>query len=195
MNYLAHALLAGPADADRVGGLLGDFVKGPLPGVLPPDLAAGVGLHRRIDSYAETHPAFNRSRSRVSDARRRYAGIMVDLFYDHFLAVHWSRFSDQTLPDFAAETYALLDEHQQILPPRLAGILPVMREDDWLSSYRDPAIIALALNRMSAHRLSQPNPLAGGGEELLRDMAGFEEDFLAFFPDALDFCREVRAAR
>ena len=90
MNFLAHALLSGEAEADRVGGLMGDFVKGPLPAGLPPDLAAGVALHRAIDSFADRHPAFAASRARVSPGRRRVGGILVDLFYDHLLARDWA---------------------------------------------------------------------------------------------------------
>ena len=71
MNFLAHALLSGEAEADRVGGLMGDFVKGPLPAGLPPDLAAGVALHRAIDSFADRHPAFAASRARVRPGGRR----------------------------------------------------------------------------------------------------------------------------
>ncbi len=74
MNFLAHAVLAGDDPALIVGGVVGDWIKGPLPGALPADLARGVALHRAIDSHAETHPAFQRSRNRVSPARRRYAG-------------------------------------------------------------------------------------------------------------------------
>ena len=77
MNFLAHAWLAGDAPADRLGGLMGDFVKGPLPAGLPPDVAEGVRLHRQIDVFAETHPAFRRSRARVSPERRRVAGLAV----------------------------------------------------------------------------------------------------------------------
>ena len=58
MNFLAHALLAGDDDDDRIGGLMGDFVKGLLPAGLPLALASGVALHRAIDSYADRHPAF-----------------------------------------------------------------------------------------------------------------------------------------
>jgi len=86
MNFLAHAVLAGDDPALIVGGVVGDWIKGLLPGALPADLAHGVALHRAIDSHAETHPAFQRSRNRVSPARRRYAGILVDIYYDHLLA-------------------------------------------------------------------------------------------------------------
>ncbi len=189
MNYLAHALLAGADPGLRLGGMMGDFIKGPLPAGLPPELAAGVALHRRIDSYAETHPAFGRSRSRVSAERRRYAGVMVDLFYDHFLAVHWTSYCDQPLTDFTRESYALLAVHAQALPPRLAALLPAMRREDWLASYRDLESVGFALDRMAAHRLSRPNRLAGAVTELAADYEGFGRDFRAFFADALAHVR------
>ena len=121
MNYLAHALLAGPLATDRVGGVAGDFVKGllqPRPAWLDPALAEGVRLHRRIDSFADTHPAFRRSRARVSDTRKRFGGVLVDMFYDHFLAVHWHHYSPAPLTDFTAETYRLLASHLDALPGR-----------------------------------------------------------------------------
>ncbi|AOY01967.1 ACP phosphodiesterase [Jeongeupia sp. USM3] len=195
MNYLAHALLAGPAPADRAGGVAGDFVKGLLPGALPADLAAGVALHREIDAYADLHPAFAASRARVSPLRRRYGGIMVDLFYDHLLATHWALFSpDVALPQFTARLYAELAA-QPALPAAFASVLPKMAQTDWLASYRDVGNVALALDRMAAYRIRRDNPLAGAAGELLDHYAGFEADFLAFMPDALAYARQVRLSR
>lgn len=195
MNYLAHLLLAGAEDTDRLGALMGDFVKGPLPGALNADLAAGVMLHRRIDSFADAHPAFHRSRCRISAQRRRYGGILVDMFYDHLLARHWQHFHDQDLADFAREAYALLRRHEALLPVRLAGMLPAMEAGDWLASYGDTLALALALERMSRHRLRSPNPLANGEEELQADAPGFEADFLEFLPAAMDFSARLRQGR
>lgn len=198
MNFLAHALLAGPLAEDRVGGVIGDFVKGhlqPLPPGLSAALAEGVMLHRRIDSYADAHPAFRRSRARVSAMRRRVGGIMVDLFYDHFLALHWGAFSAQPLEAFTAELYALVATHPGPLPAAFVPVFRRMAEEDWLAAYRDLTHVAGALDRMAQFRLRQPNPLAGAGEELLHDYAGFEADFLAFLPDALAFTAAERAAR
>lgn len=192
MNFLAHALLAGDHPPDRLGGILGDFVKGPLPAGLPTEIAAGVALHRRIDSYADRHPAFSRSRERVSRERRRYAGIMIDLFYDHFLARHWARYHADSLPAFAAKIYALLGEHAAVLPPRLAQILPAMRGQDWLSSYVCEKNVGHALDRMAIRRFSRPNGLAGAGEELTASYAGYETDFVDFFPAALAYAAEMR---
>lgn len=218
MNYLAHAVLAGPDPLLRLGGLMGDFVKGPLPpgtaGIagaapLPERLVLGLRLHRAIDAYAETHPAFRASRARVSAERRRVAGIMVDLFYDHFLARDWAAWpaapgfaafaanvdvtpAGSGLAAYCAATYALFDAHAALLPPRLAEVAPLMAAHDWLGSYAEAATIALALDRMAARRFSRPTPLAGGGAELLMDYDGFAADFRAFFADALEFARQWR---
>lgn len=193
MNYLAHALLAGD-DADcRLGGLLGDFIKGPLwppPPGLAPAVVRGIVLHRRIDSFADSHPAFQRSRQRVSAERRRYSGILVDLFYDHFLAAHWKRYSPEPLEVFTAGVYALLGE--RALPERLAQILPAMRADDWLAGYREAAAIGWALDRIGEHRVRRSNPLRGAGGELALNYRDFEGDFAEFLPAAMDFAESFR---
>ena len=193
MNFLAHAWLAGDDPAHQLGGLMGDFVKGLLPAGLPTDIAAGVALHRRIDVFADGHPAFRRSRGRVSPARKRAAGILVDMFYDHFLARHWQAFHPEPLPDFTARMYALLEAHHPVLPSRLAGLLPSMREDDWLASYRSTETVAFALDRM-ARRLSRPELLLGGGAELDIHYSALEADFFEFANDAARFATKQRGS-
>lgn len=194
MNFLAHAWLAGESHDDRLGGLLGDFVKGPLPAGLPAAVAEGVRLHRAIDSFADTHPAFRSACARVPAERRRAAGILVDMFFDHFLACRWEEFSEVPLPDFTADVYRLMAAHHPLLPPRLQRILPWMQADDWLASYREIESISFALDRMS-QRLSRPGLLAGAGSVLREDRAAFEADFLAFMPDARRFADAHRASR
>ena len=192
MNFLAHVLLAGENEADRLGGILGDFVKGVLPAGLPPDVAAGVALHRHIDSFSELHPAYRQSRARVSAMRRRYAGIMVDMFYDHLLAANWAQYSAQSLDECTAQTYRMLSRHIELLPPRLAGLLPNMIEDDWLGSYRTLSDVGDVLERMARYRLKQPGTLPGAIVELKEDYAGFAADFEVFMVDALQYANDER---
>jgi acyl carrier protein phosphodiesterase len=195
MNYLAHVYLAGDVDSDRLGGLMGDFVKGPLPAGLPAELAAGVALHRRIDSYADTHPAFRRSCARVSAARRRYAGVMIDMFYDHLLAAHWSAYSPLALESYSQGVYDLLDAHAGRLPARLDEVRVWMRADNWLCSYRSLSGVGDALDRIAQYRLSKPGTLPGAIAELTADYAGFKMDFDEFIQDATRMTQALRMAR
>lgn len=193
MNFLAHLWLAGPAEGMRLGAVAGDFVKGALPGVLPPDIAAGVALHRAIDMFAESHPAFRRSRGRVATAHRRFAGVMVDMFYDHFLAVQWAHWHPhESLDDYAACQYALLAAHRHRLPARAVPVLTRMAEHDWLGSYREVDTIVFALDRI-AGRLKRPEAFLGCGEALRAGYADFAEDAQVFLADARAFARSYPA--
>lgn len=189
MNFLAHALLAGDTPALIVGGVIGDWIKGPLPGTLPDDLAKGVALHRAIDSYAESNPAFCRSRSRVSADRRRYAGVLVDVFYDHLLARNWPAVNDRPLDEYCAGVYRLIEDRLNDLPVSSHRALTMMAEEDWLASYEHIEGIADVLDRMS-RRARQPNPLANGEQEFLADVDGFAGDFHEWLDDTREFSRQ-----
>lgn len=186
MNFLAHALLAGDDPALVVGGVAGDWIKGPLPGPLPDDLARGVALHRAIDRHADSDPAFRQSRARISPARRRYAGVLIDIFYDHLLARDWACHHPQPLPAFTAGVYARIAERAEALPAAARPVLARMAEEDWLASYATPAGIADVLARM-ARRARQPNPLAGGECELFADPAAYAGDFHRWLKAARTF--------
>jgi acyl carrier protein phosphodiesterase len=191
MNYLAHLYLAGPDDAVLLGSLMGDFVKGPLDGRHGAAITHGIALHRKIDSFTDSHPVVLASKARVSQERRRYAGIMVDMFYDHFLARYWTEFSDEPLAAFTERVYAILARHDGILPERLRLIATHMRQTDWLGSYAQIGSIHAALDRMG-QRLRRENRLPGSAEELERDYAGFERDFRLFLPDVIRFARSYQ---
>jgi len=186
MNFLAHAVLAEQTPALLVGGVIGDWIKGALPGCLPADLAQGVALHRAIDGFVETHPAFRRSRARVSPARRRYAGVLVDIFYDHVLARDWAQFHPEMLPVYCRLVYRQIAERLDELPESASFAMRLMAEENWLQSYVALDGIADVLNRMS-QRARRPNPLAGGEAEFLADATGFAADFEWLLTDARAF--------
>jgi acyl carrier protein phosphodiesterase len=182
LNFLAHALLAGDQPALIVGGVIGDWIKGPLPGPLPADLARGVALHRAIDSFAESQPAFRRSRSRISAERRRYAGVLVDVIYDHLLARDWAALHHRPLDEYCAGVYGLIRARLNDLPAHSHPALAMMANEDWLTSYARIDGIADVLARMS-RRARQPNPLANGEREFLADVDGYTGDFYAWLDD------------
>jgi acyl carrier protein phosphodiesterase len=186
MNYLAHFYLAGTAPEAVLGSIMGDFVKGSLDGRFSDGVRRAIALHRRIDSYTDGHAQVRVSRSRMSPARRRFAGIMVDIFYDHFLATHWAAYSSVPLADFAREIYAILQRPQVELPPSALRTASRMVEQDWLTAYRELRMVDAVLNRMS-RRLRRENPLLGSAEELVRNYRELESDFRRFFPELVEF--------
>ena len=189
MNYLAHLLLAGEDPQRRLGGLIADFVRGrveTLAAQYPAPVVRGIVEHRRIDSFSERHPHFQASRSRISPARRRVSGIIVDVAYDHFLSVHWDSFCPQPRGEFIESTYDLLERHHGWLPERLQQIAPRMIAHDWLGSYAELDVLGIVFDRMS-QRMRRSNSLAGALEEVEREYAGLEADFLLFFPRVARF--------
>ncbi|MFC0708162.1 ACP phosphodiesterase [Azorhizophilus paspali] len=187
MNYLAHLHLGGPRPADLLGSLYGDFVKGPLQGRWPADIEAAIRLHRRIDAFTDSHPLVLRTRSRFPRARRRYTGILLDLFFDHCLARSWADYAQEPLLTFSARVYALLAGEAR-LPGRLAELAPRMAQQDWLGSYRDFAVLGRVVAGMQ-RRLSRPEGLDGALDELERLYEPLSEDFQAFYPLLQDFAR------
>lgn len=189
MNFLAHCLIPEQALSDThpdliAGGFIGDFLKGPVPDDLPPALADGVRLHRRIDAYSNQHPGIRASCQRFDPALRRFAPIFVDVVADHLLARHWPRFHPQPLEAFTAEVYRAIQPHVGRLPEQGQRFFDYMSEHDVLAAYRNNAAMERALLSIT-RRLSRPvsNTL------LLADVGArlpeLEADFLAYFPDLI----------
>jgi acyl carrier protein phosphodiesterase len=192
VNYLAHLYLAGESDGLIAGALLGDFVKGRLDTLpLPAEWVEGVRLHRAIDAFTDRHPVVVRSRGRFEE-RRRVAGIIVDLAYDHFLAVHWSAFCDEPLHHFCRRRYDLLLSRREQFPPSLRELLPRIAAQDWLGSYAELAKVAFALERIGS-RLRRADLLADVQRDLERHYDPLERDFLAFFPELAEYAANVAA--
>lgn len=192
MNWLAHLRVAPQQDPLlRLGNLAGDFVRGADLAALPAPLRQGIEQHRAIDRFTDAHPVFRRSRERIAPPLRRFGGVLVDVFYDHFLARRWDRFgTGAPLRAFADEVYGDLLAHERHLPPRLRGAAPHLRSQDWLGAYATIDGIAVTLARMS-RRLRRENAL-GDGVRALRE--GYEElagDFESFFPELLAHARDV----
>ncbi|QZX84343.1 ACP phosphodiesterase [Metapseudomonas otitidis] len=192
MNYLAHLHLGGPAPHQLLGSLYGDFVKGPLDGRWPQGIEAGIRLHRRIDLFTDTHPLVRDARALFPAARRRVSGILLDLFFDHCLARDWADYAEVPLPTFTGQVYRVLAD-QAALPGALARIAPRMAEQDWLGSYREFDTLAAVVGGMS-RRLSRPELLAGGFDELAERYQPLSDHFRRFYPELQRFAAQAGMA-
>ena len=182
MNYLAHLYLAEQSDEGLLGSLLGDFVKGRLDDRFSVTVRRGIALHRATDSFTDAHPLHLESRNRIGGARRRYAGIIIDVCYDHFLCRSWTDYSEQNLAGFTERVYDVLRAYRDELPGRLHRIAPHMIADDWLSSYAELTNVGRALDGIS-RRITRSNPLAGALVDIEANYAALDGDFQRFFPE------------
>lgn len=190
MNWLAHLTLSQPDAPSRLGQLLADLLTLPEQALAPPECQDGMRHHRAIDAYTDQHPVVVRAMGRFPAPWRRYAGVLVDLHFDHSLARRFERHAGRPLSDFTAEVYdgmtALLQQPpvSSALPGRSGAILQAMVQHDLLGSYQHPAGIEAALARM-AGRLRRPVPLQEAAPVLAGLDDALSEDFEAFFPDLM----------
>jgi acyl carrier protein phosphodiesterase len=186
VNHLAHALVAVRTGTSIVGNLMGDFAKGRPEDRWSGQLLEGIRLHRRVDALTDDHPAFSASRARLRPELRRWAGVLVDLYWDHVLARAWDDLGEDTLRAFADRVYGELAAARVAggLPGRMPRFVDYLVSTDLLVAYREPAGIARALAGL-ATRTRRPSPLAGASADLEALRPGLESDFRAFWPDLL----------
>jgi acyl carrier protein phosphodiesterase len=194
MNLLAHALLSGSEPGLLLGNLLADFVKGENRRLLPPAVQAGMIQHQKIDAFTDSHPLVRNSRARIAAPYRRYSGILVDVFYDHFLVQHWQDFGEGSVDDFARDIYALATRHAADLPDEARAIIAAMSQRNILLACRQVEGVEKVLERI-ALRLARRSGRAiemAGGVAFLRDAYGdFAADFRAFFPELQEHVRQL----
>ncbi|GAB4377473.1 MAG: ACP phosphodiesterase [Calditrichia bacterium] len=191
MNFLAHLFLADKTPHSILGNMLADFVDGNFRETYPTEICRGIILHRKIDAFTDKHDIFLRSMSRLNNDYRRLKGIMVDMFYDHFLAKNWSDFSDDPLEDFCDYVYSIFLENQSLAPERLRKIIPRMVTENWLFSYRKVEGIQWALEGLS-RRLSRKNNLGASIQELKLNYQDLQHDFYEFFPLLIEYVEGLK---
>ncbi|NJO69419.1 MAG: DUF479 domain-containing protein, partial [Bacteroidetes bacterium] len=134
MNFLAHIYLSGDNDEIKVGNFVADWIKGQDFKRYSPEIQKGILLHRSIDSFTDNHPTIRKSKSRLSNNYGKYAGIIIDIFYDHFLASNWNTFSKTPLPVYAQEVYRLLEKYIDSFPLGIREFIPRFMERRWMES-------------------------------------------------------------
>ncbi|MCK0164165.1 ACP phosphodiesterase [Marinobacter sp. S6332] len=186
MNHLAHLFLAPDSPEARVGSMLGDFTRGIDVSALPPSVRLGVRHHLAVDSFTDRHPDVLASKRLFSAQRRRFAGVALDVLYDHFLLQHWSEFTNTDQNAFIRTVYAELQSNESLMSPTMSKTTRHLVSHDWFGSYRDLDNIGYALDRVAA-RIRFQNSFAGMIEEIRPLHSQLEEHFLSFFPDLQEF--------
>lgn len=194
MNWLAHLYLAQPTVEHRLGNLLADFIKGSARQQFSLEMQAGMKHHQQIDSFTDRHPVFRHSKSLMSPPYRRVAGILVDIFYDHHLAQHWSEYSDVPLTIFTNNIYRSFQTYSGWLPADIHYLLDKIAAEDWLTQYRTIEGIENTLSRLSrriSHRWQRPVNLCSAIQDWMAHYQTFAQDFSQFFPDIIQYCQTM----
>jgi acyl carrier protein phosphodiesterase len=186
MNYLAHTYLSGDNDDIKIGNFLGDWVKGSDYLKYSEDIRTGIMLHRNIDSFTDHHPIVHQSASRFQPRYAKYAGVIIDILYDHFLAFHWHDFNETPLRDYINRIHNIMLNNFEILPERLQSYLPGFMQERWIERYATVDGIRDVLDTMSK-RTSLPNEteFAVGVMEAYYD--DFRREFFDFFGQIIEF--------
>jgi len=186
MNFLAHIYLSGSSEELLVGNFMGDYVKGNDYLKYPEEVQKGILLHRKIDYFTDSHPVTRLSRGHISDFYRKYSGIVIDIFYDYFLASEWDQYSSIPLGTFVDNVFELLKKHHEVLPQGIKNWFPNFIRNNWLIAYSTIEGIETVLHRMSS-RTSLPEKTREGIHVLRSRHEDLKSEFNRFFPDIREY--------
>ncbi|MFD2999086.1 ACP phosphodiesterase [Pontibacter toksunensis] len=191
MNFLAHIFLSGEDEALLIGNFIADSVKGKQMERYSPGIAKGIRLHRLIDYYTDTHPIVAETKARLRPKYRKFAPVIADMYYDHFLASGFHNYAPKSLSAFSKEVYELIQRHYDMLPPRVKHLFPYMQQQNWLLSYAQLEGITKALTGLS-RRATFASGMETAGEELQLNYDLYASEFEAFFPELVQFVEEAK---
>lgn len=186
MNYLAHIYLSGDSEDIVLGNFIGDFVKGNRHQRYPEQVAYGILLHRHIDSFTDQHEAVKECIRLLRPGYGKYAGIVADVFFDHFLAHNWNDYSVYPLRSFAKNAHAIFLSNFVLLPMRVKQFLPFLIHHRRLESYANRENLLPVLDIMSK-RTSLPSNSEWAMQMLNDEYAQFEAHFRRFFPELINY--------
>ncbi len=180
MNYLAHIYLSGDDERIKIGNFIADGIKGNKYKSYPKNIQLGILLHRKIDWFSDNDDIVKRSKRRLDKRYGHYKGVIIDIFYDHYLAKNWKNYSDVPLKEYTHEFYTILQDNIELLPERIKYLMKYMINDDWLSNYANLNGIERVLIGMN-RRTKEVSKMDLAIHDLEAKYEEFEEDFELFF--------------
>jgi acyl carrier protein phosphodiesterase len=172
-----------------VGNFLADAISNKDIPDFPKGVQAGILLHRKIDSYTDAHPKVREGTKLLHAKHRKYAPVLIDVFFDYFLAKHWDKFSTVSLEKFRKNAYEVLAANRNLMPAGLQKNLPYMIADDWLMNYGSREGLEFTFSKM-AKRVRLPKLVENATSSLFENEAALEKVFLDFFPDVVQYVSE-----
>ena len=189
MNFLAHIYLSGDNDLIKIGNFMADGIRGKQYEAFPSEVRKGIILHRAIDTFTDSHPIFRQTTKRLHTQYHHYAGVIADVYYDHYLAKNWSRYHDQELSEYTHAFYKSLYDNYAILTAKTKELLPSMVKYNWLLSYTTVEGIDAILKQMD-RRTPYRTDMHFSAAELQLYYTEFEHEFTTFFEQLCEFSKQ-----
>jgi len=189
MNFLAHIYLSFDDKQITLGNFFADHIRANKFSHFPKKIQKGIRLHREIDTFTDAHPIARQSSKRLHGNYSHYSQIIVDIYYDHFLAKNWKDYSPVPLEEYVDRFYDLLEENYPLLPLATKQMMPYMIGDNWLVSYAGLEGISKVLNGMN-RRTGNRSKMNFAIVDLQEHYLEFEQEFTAFFKELILFSQE-----
>jgi acyl carrier protein phosphodiesterase len=190
MHFLSHSYLSGDSPSLMLGNFIGEVKTITDSSIYEEHIRNGITLHHLIDGFTNNHPTVQRSRKRLSPKFSKHADIIIDVFYDHFLASEWDKFSKTPLEKFSVNAYRVLLENQNILPYKAKCLLPQMIKGNWFVKYKTVGGLHETIREMDIRSTKLTNIILAS-EDLIADYSAFKEDFDEFFPQLINYVKMV----
>ena len=191
MNFLAHAFLSGDNPELLLGNFIADTVKGKQADLYTTEVAKGIKLHRLIDAYTDSHEIVAATKARLRPQYRKYAPVIADIYYDHFLASRFEHYADVTLSLYSEKVYSIVEASLHLLPERMKFIFDHMQRHNWLLGYAQLEGVGRALTGMS-RRASFESGMETAVHELEENYTLYASEFDAFFPELMHYVEEMK---
>ena len=189
MNFLAHIYLSGENDLLKIGNFMADSIRGNRYLEYPDELRKGILLHRYIDTFTDAHPIYRKSKHLFHEKYGHYAGVIMDIVYDHFLAKNWNSYFNENLEVYAENFYILMRRNFDILTPKTQNLLPYMMDQNWLVQYASLEgleIILFQMDYRTKHRVNMQEAIV----EVQLHYNELETEFTLFFEELQQYCKE-----
>jgi len=190
MNFLAHLHLSGDNEKLRIGNFIADFVRGNRYDMYDAEVQKGIIIHRHIDHFTDNHPVVSESKQRLYENYHKYAAVIIDIYYDHFLAANWALYSKIDLQVFAEGVYADLAKNEAWLPEEVRQFYPYMQRDNWLVKYGQLYGIQMSLEGM-ARRAKFKSNMEFAVEDLKEHYPLFEAEFKIYYPELIAYVKTL----
>ena len=191
MNYLAHVYLSCADESLTIGNFIADHVKGKAYLDYPETIQKGILLHRKIDHFTDQHPLFKKNVTLLFPQFRHYSRVIVDMFFDHFLAAQWEFYHPDPLEDFSRQFYLLMQGYSGRLPDKTKKILPVIAKYNWFVAYRSLQGLESILYQMSQRTRFHSN-MSLAVLNLEKNYSNIALDFKVFFNELEDFVKHEK---